>query len=69
MKATVHLLNVDRMECRLTVDMTVGELRMLKEQINEATNQVPWPLAGFREIAASAIERAEESFAKEIEGR
>lgn len=69
MKASVHLLNVDDMRCRLTVDMTVGELRRLKEQLGKAPGWTAWPLAGLREIATATVEKAEEEFSKEIDGR
>jgi hypothetical protein len=69
MKTTVKLLNVDELTCRLTVEMTVYDLRKLTEQIDKAPDWLSWPLAGLREAAIDTIKKAETEFSTEIQSR
>lgn len=62
MKTTVKLVNVDDLRCQLKIEMTVGELRRLREQLGKAPDWTSWPLAGIRELADETIRKAEQEF-------
>lgn len=71
MKTTVKLLNVGDLNCRLTVEVTVSEMRQLLKQIEKPSTSdwLSWPLAGLREAAIETIEKVEREFSTEVKSQ
>lgn len=69
MKTTVKLLNVDDLNCQLTIEMTVHDLRRLKAQIELGGEYLIWPLAGLREAAMETIAKVEREFETEVKSQ
>lgn len=53
--------DVDRMICTISIQMTVGEARKLREQLGDKSYGV-WPISDFKNLLQKIIGNAEKEF-------
>lgn len=58
MKGTIRLHNVDKMPAEMTIQMTVGEWRQLRETLDGAR----WPQWPLKKLIGELVEKATAQF-------